>query len=81
MAESDRVRVAICSNSLGRFAAAHDILCKLEAAWAHGFDGVEIAIECLEAHAASHLFQDMGQVPINYVSPQKTSSTKLNLFH
>lgn len=58
MAESDRVRIAICSNSLGKTAAGHDILSKLQAARAHGFDGVEISIECLEAHAASPPFSE-----------------------
>lgn len=63
MADSDRFRIAICSNSLGKSAAGHDILRKLEAAQAHGFDGVEIAVECLEAHAASPSFSKHGSRP------------------
>ena len=47
------IRVAIASNSLGKSAAGHTINRKLEAAKAHGFDGVEVAIECLDAHASS----------------------------
>jgi 4-hydroxyphenylpyruvate dioxygenase len=47
-----RIRVAISSNSLGKSAVGHGIHRKLEAAKAHGFEGVEVAIECLEAHAA-----------------------------
>ncbi|RFU26074.1 hypothetical protein B7463_g10262, partial [Scytalidium lignicola] len=48
-----RCKIAIATNSLGKSAAGHNIIRKLQAAKAHGFDGVEVAIECLEAHAAS----------------------------
>ncbi|KIX04599.1 uncharacterized protein Z518_05469 [Rhinocladiella mackenziei CBS 650.93] len=51
--ESDRVRIAIATNSLGKSVAGHDIHSKLTAAKVHGFDGVELAFECLEAHASS----------------------------
>lgn len=47
------IKVAIASNSLGKSASGHTLLRKLESAKIHGFDGVEIAIECLEAHASS----------------------------
>jgi 4-hydroxyphenylpyruvate dioxygenase len=46
-------KVAIATNSLGKSSAGHAILRKLEAAKSHGFDGIEVAMECLEAHAAS----------------------------
>jgi 4-hydroxyphenylpyruvate dioxygenase len=46
-------KIAIATNALGKSAAGHDIINKLKVAKAHGFDGVEVAIECLEAHAAS----------------------------
>lgn len=47
-----RCKIAIATNSLGKSAAGHDIIHKLRVAKAHGFEGVEVAIECLEAHAA-----------------------------
>ncbi|KAJ5949078.1 hypothetical protein N7454_000662 [Penicillium verhagenii] len=47
------IKVAIATNSLGKSAAGHTIYRKLEAAKAHGFEGVEVAFECLEAHAAT----------------------------
>lgn len=47
------IKVAIASNSLGKSASGHTLLRKLELAKIHGFDGVEIAMECLEAHASS----------------------------
>ncbi|KAF9890138.1 hypothetical protein FE257_006299 [Aspergillus nanangensis] len=47
------IKIAIASNSMGKSAAGHSILRKLEAARSHGFEGVEIAFECLEAHATS----------------------------
>lgn len=46
-------KIAIATNSLGKSAAGHGIIRKLEVAKAHGFDGVEVAIECLEAHATN----------------------------
>jgi 4-hydroxyphenylpyruvate dioxygenase len=46
-------KIAIATNSLGKSAAGHDIIHKLRVAKAHGFEGVEVAIECLEAHAAN----------------------------
>lgn len=48
-----QVRLAIASNALGKSAAGHDIHSKLVAAKAHGFSGIELAFECLEAHASS----------------------------
>ncbi|KAJ5631410.1 uncharacterized protein N7484_011510 [Penicillium longicatenatum] len=47
------IKVAIATNSLGKSAAGHSIHRKLEAAKSHGFDGVEVAFECLDAHAAT----------------------------
>lgn len=46
-------KIAIATNSLGKSTAGHGVIRKLEVAKAHGFDGVEVAIECLEAHASS----------------------------
>lgn len=46
------IKVAVASNSLGKSTAGHTIDAKLEAAKSHGFDGVEIAFECLDAYAA-----------------------------
>lgn len=48
-------KVAIATNSLGKSAAGHTIHRKLQAAKAHGFDGLEVAFECLEAHAATYI--------------------------
>ncbi|KAJ5225309.1 hypothetical protein N7468_006534 [Penicillium chermesinum] len=45
------IKVAIASNSMGKSVAGHTIERKLEAAKAHGFDGVEVAFECVEANA------------------------------
>ncbi|KAL5363121.1 xylose isomerase-like protein [Aspergillus floccosus] len=47
------MNVAIASNSLGKSAAGHSILRKLEVARLHGFEGVEVAFECFEFHATS----------------------------
>lgn len=44
-------KIAVATNSLGKSAAGHTIHRKLEAARSHGFDGVEVAFECLDAHA------------------------------
>lgn len=52
-------KVAIATNSLGKSVAGHDIHRKLEAAKRHGFDGVEVAIECIDAHA--RLFEKQQQ--------------------
>lgn len=46
------IKVAIASNSLGKSASGHTLFHKLESAKAHGFDGMEVAMECLEAHAS-----------------------------
>lgn len=46
-------KVAVATNSLGKSVAGHAINRKLQAAKAHGFDGVEVAFECLDAHAAT----------------------------
>lgn len=48
-----RFMVAVASNSLGKSAAGHTILHKLEVAKSYGFDGCEVAFECLDAHAAT----------------------------
>jgi 4-hydroxyphenylpyruvate dioxygenase len=45
------VKVAIATNSLGKSAAGHTIHRKLEVAKSNGFDGVEVAFECVDAHA------------------------------
>jgi 4-hydroxyphenylpyruvate dioxygenase len=50
---SDRVQIAIATNALGKSIAGHNIDSKLTAAKRHGFDGVELAFECLEHHAAA----------------------------
>ncbi|KAL1891314.1 hypothetical protein Sste5346_007774 [Sporothrix stenoceras] len=47
------IQIAIASNALGKSAAGHTVLRKMEAASKQGFQGMEIAIECLEAHATS----------------------------
>jgi 4-hydroxyphenylpyruvate dioxygenase len=44
-------RIAIATNALGKSAAGHSIRRKLQAASDANFEGVEVAIECLEAHA------------------------------
>ncbi|EXJ69753.1 uncharacterized protein A1O5_06824 [Cladophialophora psammophila CBS 110553] len=54
----DTVRVAIATNALGKSVAGHDIYSKLVAAHAHGFDGVELAFECLEVHASTSQFAE-----------------------
>lgn len=46
-------KIAVATNSLGKSAAGHMILRKLEVAKSHGFDGCEVAFECLDAHAAT----------------------------
>ena len=47
------IKIAVATNSLGKSVAGHTINRKLQAAKAHGFDGVEVAFECLDAHAAT----------------------------
>ena len=47
------IKVAVVTNSLGKSVAGHTIHRKLEAAKTHGFNGVEVAFECLDAHAAT----------------------------
>lgn len=47
------IQVAIASNALGKSVAGHTIFRKLEAASKYGFEGAEIAMECLDAHANS----------------------------
>lgn len=47
------IKVAIATNSLGKSVVGHTIHRKLEAAKLHGFDGVEVAFECLDAHATT----------------------------
>lgn len=55
----NRIRVAIATNAMGKSAAGHDILTKTKAAKIHGFDGIEVAFECLEAHALSMNFNHL----------------------
>lgn len=50
---TSEIKIAVASNSLGKSAAGHAIRGKLQAAKAHGFDGVELAFECLDAHAST----------------------------
>lgn len=47
------IKVAIATNSLGKSAAGHTIHRKLEVANSYGFDGVEVAFECVDAHASA----------------------------
>ncbi|KAL4863432.1 hypothetical protein BDV12DRAFT_206483 [Aspergillus spectabilis] len=49
------IKVAVATNSLGKSVAGHTVKRKLHAAKVHGFDGVEIAFECLDAHAATFI--------------------------
>jgi 4-hydroxyphenylpyruvate dioxygenase len=44
-------KIAISSNSLGKSQAGHDIFRKMEVANFHGFEGMELAFECLELHS------------------------------
>lgn len=60
MKPQTRVRIAIATNALGKAAAGHHIYRKLEAARKHGFEGVEVAFECLEGHADSAQFSQEG---------------------
>ena len=53
---ADQVRIAIASNGLGKSRAGHGLRKKLSAARKHGFDGVEVAMECLEVHSHSPAF-------------------------
>lgn len=48
-----RVRVAIATNALGKAIVGHTIDRKFTAAKRHGFDGVELAFECLQQHVAT----------------------------
>ena len=50
------IRVAIATNSMGKPQGGHTLPAKLEAAKRHGFEGVELAFECLEKHANSEPF-------------------------
>lgn len=47
------IKVAIATNSLGKSVAGHTIHRKLEVAKSHSFDGVEVAFECVDAHAST----------------------------
>lgn len=53
---AQRVRIAICSNGLGKSKAGHGIREKFKAAKRHGFEGIELAFECLEVHSQSPAF-------------------------
>jgi 4-hydroxyphenylpyruvate dioxygenase len=63
MAEPAGIRLAVCTNSLGKTQAGHTIDVKLKAAKRHGFEGVEVAMECLELHAGSPQFGVYGSRP------------------
>ena len=54
-----RVRVAIATNALGKSAAGHDILTKIKVAKIYGFEGIEVAFECLETHALTSTFNHL----------------------
>ncbi|KAL2212458.1 xylose isomerase-like protein [Sarocladium strictum] len=60
MASTSTVRLAICTSSLGKSQVGHTIETKLNAAKRHGFEGVEVAMECLECHAESPAFASLG---------------------
>ncbi|CAH0019992.1 unnamed protein product [Clonostachys rhizophaga] len=45
------IRLSVATSSLGKTAAGYHIRQKLRAARAQGFDGVEVAFDCLEGHA------------------------------
>lgn len=53
---SERVPIAIATNAVGKAVAGHTIDRKLAAVKQHGFDGVELAFECLENHATLDKF-------------------------
>lgn len=53
---AQQIRIAVCSNGLGKSRAGHEIRTKLQAARRHGFEGVEIAFECLDSHSQSPAF-------------------------
>jgi 4-hydroxyphenylpyruvate dioxygenase len=50
----EQCKIAIATNALGKAAAGHSIERRLRTAKQAGFDGVEVAIECLEALAADN---------------------------
>lgn len=60
---AQQVRIAIATNGLGKSRAGHCIRRKLKVAKRHGFDGVEVAFECLEAHSQSPTFASHGTRP------------------
>lgn len=60
---AQQVRIAIATNGLGKSRAGHCMRKKLEAAKRHGFEGVEVAIECLEVHSQSPAFASHGTRP------------------
>lgn len=78
------IKVAIATNSLGKSAADHTIHRKLEVAKAYGFDGIEVAVECVDAHAntfssletcqdrlraaASHIFNKASSLSLSLVA-------------
>lgn len=55
------IQPALATVSLGRASAGHDIIKKLHQASVHGFKGVEIFFECLEALASKN--QDASRAP------------------
>lgn len=60
---AQQVRIAIATNGLGKSRAGHCIRNKLKAAKRHGFEGVEVAFECLEVHSQSPAFASHGTRP------------------
>jgi 4-hydroxyphenylpyruvate dioxygenase len=56
MDSSLQLRIAIATNSLGRAGAGHSMRVKLLAAHQHGFQGVEISMDCLAHHAGLDQF-------------------------
>lgn len=60
---AQQVRIAIATNGLGKSRAGHCMRKKLETAKKHGFEGIEVAFECLEAHSQSPAFASHGTRP------------------
>lgn len=58
--DSHGIKVAIGTNAMGKPWSGHDIGTKLEAAKRHGFDGIEVAIECLDSHSKTAAFSKYG---------------------
>lgn len=53
---AQKIRVAIATNSLGKPRAGHTIEQKLQAVRKYRYDGIEVAMECLEVHSQASEF-------------------------